>query len=126
MATDTPQSGDPTGDVHDDPPPNSAQDAQTIADVIRTLEADGYTGQFRAVDGGNVECFTCRQTSPAASVAVASMERLEGPTDPADMVAVAAISCPQCSARGTLLLGYGPDSSLEDAEALQSLGDAHN
>jgi hypothetical protein len=123
MARETPPT-DEGRNGGDDPPPNAAQGAQTIADVIRALEADGYAGQFRAVEGGNVECFTCREISPAATVAVAKMERLEGPTDPADMLAVAAISCPQCSARGTLLLGYGPDSTLEDAEALEALGNA--
>ncbi len=108
----------------DAPPPNSAQDAQTIADVIRAFEGEGYTGQFRALEGGIVECLTCRQSSPGGTISVEQMSRLEGPTDPADMVAVAALTCPKCGTRGTLLLGYGPDSSLEDAEVLQVLGDA--
>jgi len=105
------------------PLPNAAQDAQTIAEAIRALEADVYTAQFRAVEGGKVECFTCHETSPASALAVEKLARLEGPTDPSDMVALAAVTCPRCEARGTLLLGYGPDSTLEDAEALQALGD---
>src|SRR4051794_26773374 len=108
----------------DSPPPNAAQDAQTITEVIAALEADGYSGQFRAIDGGNIECFSCHETSPAGEADVARMARLEGASDPADMVAVAALTCPHCSTRGTLTLSYGPDSSLEDAEALQALGDA--
>jgi len=103
---------------------NAAQDAQTIADAIRVLESEGYTSQFRALEGGILECLHCHESTPAAAVAVEKMARLEGPTDPADMVALAALTCPRCGARGTLLLGYGPDSSLEDAEALQALGDA--
>jgi len=105
------------------PQPNAAQDAQTITEAIRALEADGYTGQFRAVEGAAVQCLTCREPSPAASIAVEKLARLEGPTDPSDMVAVAALTCPRCSARGTLLLGYGPEATLEDAEALQALDD---
>jgi hypothetical protein len=105
-------------------PVNAAQDAQTIADVIRALESEGYTGQFRAGEGGNVECLRCHESSPASAVAVEKVARLEGPTDPADMVALAAVTCPRCASAGTLLLGYGPDSSLEDADVLQALGDA--
>lgn len=105
------------------PRANAAQDAQTIADAIRALESEGYRGQFRAAEGGNIECLHCHKASPASDVAVERMARLEGPTDPADMVALAALTCPRCATRGTLLLGYGPEASLEDAEALQLLGD---
>src|SRR4051812_38041396 len=103
-------------------PANAAQDAQTITEVIKALESEGYAGQLRAVENTSIECFTCREISPAADFAVEKMARLEGPTDPSDMVAVAAVTCPRCATRGTLLLGYGPDSTIEDADALQALG----
>ena len=119
MATDVPNISERERET----PPNAAQDAQTITDALRSLEAAGYTGQFRALEGARVECFTCHQASPARELAVEEMIRLEGPTDPADMVAAIALTCPRCSARGTLVLSYGPDSTLEDAEALQALGD---
>ncbi len=111
-----------TGDHRVVPAENAARGAETIAEALREIEAEGYTGQFRALGGGTVECFTCRRTSPAGDFAVEQMVRLEGPTDPADMVAIAALTCPRCAAQGTLLLAYGPDSSLEDADVLQALG----
>ena len=52
-----------------------------------------------------------------------SVRRLEGASDPDDMVAIAAIVCPACATRGVLVLGFGPSSSLVDAETLQALRD---
>jgi hypothetical protein len=44
--------------------------------------------------------------------------RLEGASDPDDMVAVAALRCPSCKTRGTLVLSYGPETSAVDADVL--------
>lgn len=101
-----------------------ASDAMTLLEVIRTLEDDGYTGQFGVANDAGVRCFTCRTVSPARSVHVARLCRTEGASDPADMVAVAAVRCPRCSVRGTLALKYGPGAGPEDAEILAHLDDS--
>ena len=98
-------------------------DAKTITDVLDGLDGEGFEGQFRAIEGGRVECFTCRQVTPATEMAIEQMSRLEGASDPADMVTILAVTCPKCSTHGTLLLGYGPDSTIEDSEVLRQLGD---
>jgi hypothetical protein len=121
VARDTSEPGSETPVSSD-----TAQDAQTIAEVLRAYEREGYHGQFRAIDGARIECFTCHESSAASTVAVEQMARLEGPTDPADMVAVMGITCPRCSTRGTLLLGFGPEATLEDAEAFSALPDARH
>lgn len=100
-----------------------ASDAMTLLEVIRALEADGYTGQFGVADGGGVHCFSCRAISPAETVQVERLSRTEGASDPADMVAVAAVRCPQCGVRGTLALKYGPGASPEEADILSHLDD---
>ena len=61
--------------------------------------------------------------SPADAVAMSSLRRLEGASDPSDMLAVVAITCPACAARGTVILGYGPMATQQDADVLQGLRD---
>jgi hypothetical protein len=39
------------------------------------------------------------------------------------MVAVAALVCPLCGAHGTLVLSYGPEADVDDADVLSLLGD---
>jgi hypothetical protein len=97
--------------------------SRTISEVLALLEGDGFTGQFRVLDGGRLQCLTCRHELDASDVELERLERLEGPTDPADMVAVAALRCPNCSTRGTVVLTYGPEASLEDSDVLVALDD---
>ena len=52
-----------------------------------------------------------------------SLRRLEGASDPAEMMAVVAITCPRCEARGVLVLGYGPAAAVEDSDVLRALDD---
>jgi hypothetical protein len=90
-----------------------ARDAQTLRDVLARIEPAGYRGQFSvprdaAPDAGTVECLTCRKVSPAQDVRVDALLRLEGASDPDDMLAVAALVCPNCGTRGSLVVNYGP------------------
>lgn len=89
--------------------------------MIADLEAAGYRAQMGARPDGCVVCFTCHRQSDAADMEVAVLERTEGPSDPDDMLAVAALTCPNCGARGTLVLSYGPESDQDDAEVLVRL-----
>jgi len=99
-----------------------APDGLTLLEVMDALEAEGYTGQFAAREGSIVECMTCKQTTPANEmVGEHRLFRLEGESDPDDMVAVAALRCPKCGTRGTLVLSYGPESSAVDADVLRCL-----
>lgn len=104
-------------------PADHAPDGVTILEVIRSLEAAGYTGQLAAAAAGT-RCFACGSLSPAAEVHVDRICRTEGTSDPADMVAVAAVRCPRCATRGTLALKYGPGASPEEAEILAHLDDS--
>ena len=52
------------------------------------------------------------------------LRRLEGASDPDDMLAVVGLACPHCSAQGTAVLGYGPEAAAVDAEVLERLEDA--
>ncbi len=72
--------------------------------------------------GGWLICFTCHTESQAADVDVEVLRRTEGASDPDDMLAVVALTCPQCGARATVVLGYGPEAAEDDAEVLLALG----
>jgi hypothetical protein len=101
-----------------------ARDASTITDVLRTFESDGFRGQFIAREDGLVECTACHERTAASTIAVAQVRRLEGASDPDDMLAVAALVCPSCGTRGTVVLGYGPVATIEDADVLFALDGA--
>lgn len=93
--------------------------------VLRKLEASGYAAQFRAAAGGVVRCLTCDERFPAADVDADDVTRLEGVSDPADMLMVIPVRCPTCGTGGTLVVGYGPESSPEDADVVVALERDH-
>lgn len=66
---------------------------------------------------------TCGAESPAAEATVDALLRTEGASDPDDMAAVVGLTCPRCSARGTIVLAYGPAASAEDTDVLVALPD---
>ena len=108
--------------MNDDPLTGVARDANTLGNVLSSLEGEGFHGQFVARDGAEVECTNCKTRTPAQEMAGAHrLRRLEGASDPADMLAVAALTCPSCGTKGTLVLNYGPEASPTDDEVLRYL-----
>jgi hypothetical protein len=100
-----------------------AQDAQTLTQALHELEREGFTGEFRVLELGRLQCLTCRNEFAGAEASMKSLRRLEGASDPADMLAVAALECPRCGAAGTVVLNYGPDATLEESALLLELKD---
>lgn len=101
-------------------------DNTTLTSVLAGLEADGFTGHFHAVAGGNLHCGLCDAVAPASSFEVRSIRRLEGASEPDEMMSVVAAVCARCGGRGVAVLGYGPSASADDADASVALplGDA--
>jgi len=97
--------------------------AATLTEVLEGYAAGGFTGGFSVADTTALECLTCGEQSPAGDVPMSSLRRLEGASDPDDMVAVVALTCPRCEAQGTLVLGYGPMATAEDSDVLRELRD---
>jgi len=87
-----------------------------------TLDAAGFRAQMAARPGGLLMCFTCREESPAGEFELQAQRRTEGASDPDDMLAIVGLVCPHCGAKGTAVLGYGPEADSEDAEVLRRLG----
>lgn len=90
-------------------------DVRTLSAVIAEMEGDGFTGQFRAAEDGRVECEACQAHFEGSGLELNGFERLEGESDPADMMLVVAGRCPTCDAAGTLVLTYGPMAPTTDA-----------
>lgn len=97
---------------------------RSLLGILETLRDDGYTGEFHARPGGLVECGHCHAPHPANALELHRLERLEGDSDPAEMLAVCAVACPSCGTRGTLVLTFGPESTREDDEVMELLDDA--
>ena len=92
-----------------------------LSAVLARLGEQGYTGQFATREQGRVECLTCRTSAPAGSHQADEVTRLEGVSDPDDMVLVAPLRCASCGAMGTLVLNYGPEASADESDVLLGL-----
>jgi hypothetical protein len=97
-----------------------ARDASTILDVLRDFEADGFSGQF-TVHGHGVQCVTCRHVTDAHAAAPLRSRRLEGASDPDDMLMVLAFVCESCATKGTVVVNYGPEATPADVALMSSM-----
>ena len=104
------------------PDPSAATGATTVSAVLDRLADDGFDVAFSPADEpGRLHCAACGNTSPAAAFDVLHERRLEGASDPDDMVLVVAASCPACGRGGAVVLGYGATASEADADVLVAL-----
>jgi hypothetical protein len=98
-------------------------DHTTLLEVLAHYHSAGFAADFLVVEPGLVRCATCRADLEPNAVGLHSLRRLEGTSDPADMAAVVALVCPRCEARGTAVIRFGPEASLDEAQVLGSLRD---
>lgn len=95
----------------------------TIIEVLEGYAKGGFDSSFIVTDESELECVECGNVTPAAKFSMSSLRRLEGASDPADMVAVVAITCPVCGSQGTAILGFGPSATEQDSDVLKELRD---
>lgn len=101
-------------------PVNNPTDASLSA-VLGSLEREGWSGQLVPLEGGDIRCVSCRATFPASEVPADHVRRLEGVSDPADMVIVVPAACPHCDTNGVLVAHYGPNAGPEDSDVVAAL-----
>jgi hypothetical protein len=89
--------------------------------ILDTFTREGFACDFRPAPDGVIECPECGSASDAARFRVAQFRRMEGASDPGEMLLIAALRCPHCDAGGTLVLTYGPEVTRLDAEILERL-----
>ena len=101
-------------------------DNTTLTAVLDEVEADGFTSSFVVRPDARLMCSACRETVPAARIEPSQTRRLEGASDPADELWVIAAACPNCGAHGSVVLGFGPEASEDDALVVAALDvDSH-
>lgn len=98
-------------------------DRTTLVAVLDAYDRAGYGAQFTITEEGTIRCATCRHEMAPATMRIDSIRRLEGASDPDDMLAVLALSCAHCGARGTAIAHYGPESSPGETTVLLALED---
>ena len=64
------------------------------SEVAAQMAREGIQGQFRAAAGGQVQCLTCGHVSPAALYRADGADRVEGASDPDDMLLIVGVRCP--------------------------------
>jgi hypothetical protein len=107
--------------------PDAARGAVSLTEVLRAAEAEGFRAEFdvetAAAEGepDGLRCSDCGGTSDAADVPRLWTRRLEGASDPADMLHVSGLRCPRCSALGVLISPYGANIDPAHVEILRRL-----
>jgi hypothetical protein len=105
-----------------DPDAYQQGEEQTLSGVLAKLAAEGYTSNFGVTgDGAVVTCYACRREQAAAKLDIQRVQRLEGASDPDDMLIVLGAACSECHERGALVLNFGPEATLADAEVLGAI-----
>jgi hypothetical protein len=105
-----------TGDPNGVPSDNT-----TLTEVIGGFAAHGFDAELSAEGDGVVRCRACGEAAPAERWVVSASHRLEGASDPADMLQVIGATCPHCGRGGTLVLGFGPNAGDDDVEVASAL-----
>lgn len=98
-----------------------ATGADTLLGVLTKAREDGFDASFATGENGHITCHTCNEAFPAPEAQVDHVRRLEGASDPADMLLVAALPCPRCAVQGTIVLGFGPEAADADQAVLADL-----
>jgi hypothetical protein len=105
------------------PTTGAPHDGTTLTEVLIGYADAGFDGTFTACEQASIECNSCSAISPASLFQMASLRRLEGASDPDDMMSVVAITCPACRRDGVLVLGFGPTATAEDSDISKALQD---
>lgn len=98
-----------------------ARDPSSMSAILEQFGEDGFDGDLYAEEGGGVRCGACNEVTPAEKIDVAELRRMEGASDPADMAVVVAATCPNCGAKGTMVVMFGPEASGADSDVLAAL-----
>ena len=101
--------------------PGVPSDNTTLLEVLDELSAEGFSATMWVAADGKLRCEGCQHELDPSSVKVHHFRRLEGASDPDDMLVVAAVECPKCGTKASVVLHFGPESSPEEMEVLRHL-----
>jgi hypothetical protein len=103
------------------PVPGVPSDNTTLVAVLDGIAGEGYDGDFFVTRDGLLHCAQCGVELDASEFDVDAVRRMEGASDPDDLVAVVAARCPACTAAGTAVVGLGPTAPAEEQDVMTAL-----
>lgn len=112
-----------TEPIAEPPVAGAPSDNTSLRAVLDEFLRSGFAGDIRVCDDGRLCCGVCGFSADPAEVELRALRRLEGASDPSDMVAVLAVVCPACRSEGTAVVRFGPDADTGDAAVLSALRD---
>jgi len=98
----------------------SASDESVVA-VLERFADEGWTTNHTVRPDAEMKCGNCARLTAVGRLDVDALHRVEGASDPDDMQIVLGITCPHCSARGAVVVAFGPSAADTDAEFLVDL-----
>lgn len=111
---------------HDDAAsePWSPSDHETVSAVLADWKENGIGASFRpGGESATLLCTVCESERPADQFEVVTQRRMEGASDPDDMVLLVAARCPVCHVSGAVVLGFGSEASDTDSDIVLALSD---
>jgi hypothetical protein len=102
-----------------EPIPGAPSDNTTAVAELAELRDRGYSGDFGVAEGGVIRCRQCEHDEQPEDLQIDVFRRLEGASEPDEMSAVLAVTCPRCGSKGTVMVAYGPNASEDEAEFLR-------
>lgn len=115
------EEGDPQADGFPSPS-GPGGDGDTTTGILEALRGEGVVAQLTpGTEPATMRCSACDRTSAAADFEVVAERRMEGTSDPDDMVLIVAARCPACGSSGAIVLGYGPEASAVDTDLVMAL-----
>ena len=104
--------------------PWSPSDSETVSAVLADWKGDGVGSSFRPGRAqASLRCATCDSERPAEEFEVIRQRRMEGASDPDDMVLLVGARCPVCHVSGAVVLGFGSEASDTDSDIVAALPD---
>ena len=94
---------------------------ETLSEAVDDLCSKGYTDEFELDETG---LFRGKEQLDPAKFTIDSFHRFEGPSDPADMSIVYAISSKEIGMKGLLVGSYGAEAEAHVHKMVRPL-DAH-
>jgi predicted RNA-binding Zn-ribbon protein involved in translation (DUF1610 family) len=109
----------------DQQPSDVPTGATQLADVLAEAEAEGCATEFEVAADADaadaLRCPACGEVSAASRFAREWSKRLEGASDPADMLHVSTLTCPNCGVGGVFVSPFGPSATQRQAAVLAAL-----
>lgn len=97
----------------------------TLSDVIRRLQADGYTGNWYATPEGKLRCNESGEELDPAEVHVDHVLRFEGQSDPGDMMILYALRT-ESGSKGLYSAAFNADTPPGDSRVITRLPAGHD